>query len=98
LQQVLPHLQWALPPATCTSVTRSHQQPPLHTLWQLLSVALGFQQQAMDPHLATALLLSAAGVGGKGQQQPGAAAEQVRRLSEALHHLQVVSQHSVVCG
>ncbi|WIA40444.1 hypothetical protein OEZ86_013801 [Tetradesmus obliquus] len=81
LQQVLPHFQWALPPAGCASVLNSHQQQPLHSLWQLLSTALGFQEQPVDPHLAMALLLSAAGVGGKGQQQqPGAAAEQVSLL------------------
>jgi hypothetical protein len=60
---------------------RSHQQQPLHTLWQLLNTALGFQQQEVDPHLAVGLLLSAAGVGGKWQQQPGGAAEQVGRYA-----------------
>lgn len=81
VQPVVPHMLWALPPASTPSITSRHQQQPLHTLWELLGTALGLPQQgtqpALDPHLALTLLLSAAAVGGKARQQDPGAADQV---------------------
>lgn len=53
------------------------QESPLQQVWELLTHALGYQTP-LDPHLALALLLSAAGVGGsKGQGGAAAQPEQV---------------------
>lgn len=63
LMPVLPHISWTLPPAAPAHLLTLTQQQPLHHMWDLLTAALGYTT-AIDPHLAVALLLSAAAVGG----------------------------------
>lgn len=74
---MLPHAQlWSLPGSAADADawrdTQAGEQPLQH-LWELLTAALGYQTP-LAPHLALALLLSAAGVGGR---KPAGQPEQV---------------------
>lgn len=75
VQAVVPHITWTPPPAAAAPM-----QQPLHQMWELLTAALGYNT-AIDPHVAVAMLLSAAAVG-SGSSATAAAprqSEQVRK-------------------
>lgn len=69
LQLFKPQTAWDLGPAATASLnsTQQQRQQPLHCMWELLTDALGYHT-ALDPHLAVAMLLSAAAAGGSNSQ------------------------------
>jgi len=74
LRHLQPHCIWSLPAPCLTHFTEHQQQHPLQLQWDLLTNALGYEA-VIDPHVAVALLLSAASVGctpshSQKQQQP----------------------------
>jgi hypothetical protein len=62
MQLALPHMTWALSPAASAPLQCLQQEQPLHQMWQMLTAALGYNTP-IDPHVAAAMLLSAAAVG-----------------------------------
>lgn len=77
MQLAVPHMTWALSPAASAPLQSLQQQQPLHQMWEMLTAALGYSTP-IDPHLAAAMLLSAAAVGGSSRSAVPRQSEQVR--------------------
>lgn len=83
---------WALeaPATTSTSSTSSlhseSEQQPLQHMWDLLTTALGYNTP-LDPHLAVAMLLSAAAVGSSNSGSNASAPAGLKQLSQVRGHM-----------